>query len=134
MNQILRPFNIHCRACVFLDLRSLSINNSQETSLPPMIPRRAKIITTIRISAKMTIRMPGIPGISRGPREKGSSTTRRASPPRTKRTEEMTLPVVLPNPPMTMMISRLKVRKNVKSTGEMVVIKWARRPPATPSK
>ena len=39
-------------------------------------------------------------------------------------------PVMLPSPPATMMIRRLKVRKKVKSTGEIVVMRWASRPAA----
>lgn len=76
-----------------------------------MIPFRAKTITVTRSNEKMTMRMPGIPGTSSGPREKGSSTIRRASPPRINKTAEIAEPVIDPNPPTTMMISKLKVKK-----------------------
>ncbi len=95
----------------------------QENSFRPMIPWRAKIITPTRMMAKITMRIPGIPGISSGPSDRGSSTIRRNSLPKTMMTEAMTEPVVLPNPPTTTIINRLKVRKNVKRTGEIVVIK-----------
>jgi hypothetical protein len=99
-----------------------------------MTPRRAKMITSMRMMLKITIRIPGIPGMVKGPRLKGLSTTRRASPPQLKRTAPITAPVVLPSPPTTMMISKLKVKKNVNNVGDIVVIRWANRPPDTPEK
>jgi len=99
-----------------------------------MIPWRAKIMMKMRMHEKMTMRMPGMPGISVKPRSMGSSTNRSHSPPQVKRKAPRTAPVVLPRPPITMMIRRLNVRKKVKSVGEIVVIRWASRPPPIPWK
>lgn len=91
---------------------------SQFNSLLPMIPRRAKRMTSMRSRLKMTILMPGIPGMITKPRSMGFSTIRRASPPQAKSIAPMTAPVVLPSPPTTIMISRLNVRRKVKRVGK----------------
>jgi len=82
---------------------------------------------------KMTMRMPGNSGDFQRAKEKGSRQS--AGPHRPGQKGSRRLPNRdRPNPPTTMMISKLKVKKKVKSPGEMVVIKWASSPPATPPK
>ncbi len=105
---------------------------SQENSRRPNSPWRKNRITRSRARESSTIRSPGMPGRLRPQSWIGSSTTRSHSPARVKKAAATTAPVVDPNPPTTMMISRLKVRKKVKSDGEMVVMRWASSPPPTP--
>ena len=80
------------------------------------------------------MRMPGIPGMGRPRITCGSSTTLSHSPAAVNRQADSTAPVVEPNPPTTMMIRRLKVRKKVKRLGEMVVMRCARSAAAHPKK
>jgi hypothetical protein len=64
----------------------------------------------------------------------GDSTKRRASDTIVKPNAVIVDPVMLPSPPRTMIISKLKVMEKLKKLGDTVVIRDAISPPATPAK
>ena len=80
-----------------------------ENSRIPIIPSRLKIITTINNNEKITIRIPGIPGILIEPIVIGFSTNLNHSNIVVTNAEPIIEPVTEPKPPTTIIIKILYV-------------------------
>ena len=103
-----------------------------------MIPSRLKIITIINNNEKITILMPGIPGILILKTVIGFSTKRSHSSIVVTRNEPIIEPVTEPRPPTTIIIKMLYVCVIMNILGSIVVIKFPinappRPPPKQPS-
>jgi len=83
---------------------------------------------------KTTMRMPGMPAISKSPKLMGFSTTRSHSSSTVMPTPASTEPVMDPSPPVTTIMSTLKVRVNRNILGSMVVRRLASSAPPMPAK
>ena len=94
---------------VFVLVLDLGKNISHENSLIPIIPSRLKIITRIKSNEKITILIPGMPGIFIEPIVIGFSTNLNHSSIVVTSAEPIMDPVTEPNPPTTIIIKMLYV-------------------------